>query len=399
MAVILVVEDDVGVQDFLCKGLRQGGHEPLCFSTGEDALDRARRRSDLAIIDIKLPGMDGVATLRMARRIHPRLRAIACTAYPEYLDQTEALRAGFDAYVVKPVRLHVLLDQVERLLALESRAPEEGVTYSGTFDGMIGRSDRMRDVFRRIATVARLSQPVLVLGETGTGKELVARSIHAQSPRHRGPFVDVNCAAVPAPLLESEFFGHERGAFTDAKEARTGRFEEAHRGTLFLDEIGELPAELQAKLLRAVDQGEIRRLGSARPTAVDVRIVAATNVDLRRKMEGGWFRADLYWRLSAFVIALPPLGERGQDVALLIDHFMAAFASELGAQGVRLSEEARARLVAYTWPGNVRELQHVVRQILVLGRNAVIDVADLPVELREPMPRVVDEPARSLPDG
>jgi DNA-binding NtrC family response regulator len=383
MAVILVIDDDDGVQDVISRALRHEGHQPVAAATGEDAIDLDRRRPcDLAVIDIKLPGMDGVAALRMVRREQPHVPAIAVTGYPEYLDRPEAMEAGFDDYLEKPLRLPDLVERIGALLARQGsvgrREALSQATTPDTFEGMVGRSPPMREVFRQIVRVAHTDEPVLILGETGTGKELVARAIHRRSLRSRGPFVDINCAAVPLSLFEAELFGHERGAFTDAREARRGRFEEARGGTLFLDEVGELPLEAQAKLLRVLDQGQVRPLGGGRVVDVNVRIVAATNANLADRVSHGLFRCDLYWRLNVWSVSLPPLCDRSDDVALLIEHIFRLLRMQFRRHGARLSDAARTVLITHSWPGNIRELQSVLAQALACAESAEIGLGDLP---------------------
>jgi transcriptional regulator with GAF, ATPase, and Fis domain len=263
----------------------------------------------------------------------------------------------------------------------------------GAFDGMVGESLVMRRLFERIERVAGLDVPVLIQGETGTGKELVARAIHGRSRRCRGPFVAVNCAAVPATLVESEFFGHARGAFTDAREARRGRFEEAHGGTLFLDEVGDMPAEVQPKFLRALQDGEIAPLGAARPIPVDVRLVCATNRDLRAAAASGAFRLDLFFRIAGLIVSVPPLRDRAGDVPALARHLLHQVGSSSGVACAGIAHEALAVLAAYDWPGNIRELEAVVLEAALAAHGRDIHVEDLPTLVRERLPVLADPTA------
>jgi DNA-binding NtrC family response regulator len=403
MADILVVDDELRVTDVICLALKAGGHRPTGTTTAGSAVELARRtKPDLAIIDLRLGGaVDGLALFKALKARQPDLIGIMLTAFGTFHSALECGEAGFAEYLAKPFDADELINGVDRALALRRPAPPstEAVvpTERPSFDGMIGASPPMLALFERIVRIAPLNEPVLILGETGTGKELVARSIHKRSRRCIGPFVDVNCAAIPATLFEAEFFGHERGAFTDAKEAKPGKFEQAHRGTLFLDEIGDLPTDIQAKLLRIMEHGEVTRLGGRRAIPIDVRIVAATNADLASHVERGKFRRDLYWRLHGISLALPPLRERGEDLRLLVEYVLPRLARDLGTLIKTLTEDAFRELGARHWAGNVRELQHVLREALLSARGPTVEVQDLRVTAQGPSGRGGDR--FELPEG
>jgi DNA-binding NtrC family response regulator len=368
--------------------LSDQGHETAEAQTGETAIELASRAPfDLALVDLSLPGVDGLTTFKSMRDSDPKLAAIVMTAFGTIRSAVEAMRAGAFDYLTKPFDNDELLIAVKR--ALEVRALSEEVetlraelnrTYG--FDEIIGISRPMQEIFRLMAKMAGSDATVLILGESGTGKELVARAIHQRSARTRGPFVAVNCSAIPATLVESEFFGHERGAFTDAKEARPGKFELAHGGTLFLDEVGDLPIEAQAKLLRVLEQREVMRLGGRKAIAVDVRVVAATNKNLDTAVSRAEFREDLFWRLNVLSVRLPPLRERGEDLPLLIDHLFERLKQEMDVRVTTMAPDARRLLLAHDWPGNVRELQNTMRRALILADGETLQARDLPLRIR-----------------
>ena len=388
MARILIVDDEPRIRRVLSMLLSDQGHETAEAATGETAMELAAKASyDLALIDLSLPGIDGLATFKAMRERDAKLAAIMMTAFGSIRSAVEAMRAGAFDYLTKPFDNDELLISVRR--ALDVRALSEEVerlraelkrTYG--FDEIVGISRPMQEIFRVMAKMAGSDATVLILGESGTGKELVARAIHLRSARASGPFVAVNCSAIPATLVESEFFGHERGAFTDAKEARPGKFEQAHGGTLFLDEVGDLPLEAQAKLLRVLEQREVMRLGGRKAIPVDVRVVAATNKNLESAVPCGEFREDLYWRLNVLSVRLPPLRERGEDLPLLIDHLFERLKREADVQVTTMAPEARRLLLAHEWPGNVRELQNTMRRALVLADGDTLQVRDLPLRIR-----------------
>ena len=387
MATILVVEDEAPVQTVFCRTLNLDGHRTIGVSSGEEALRVAGTHPlDMALLDLKLPGMDGLQTLDALRACQPQMKAVMVTGFGTIPTAVSAMRAGAYAFLEKPVDLSYLKQVVDSCLdsvTPPSSAPESANVDESEveFEGMVGVCAEMREVFRLIRKAAPTPYPVLITGETGTGKELVARALHRYSPRHRNPFVDVSCAAGQVTLFESEFFGHERGAFTDAREMKVGRFEQANKGTLFLDEIGELPAEAQAKLLRVIELGEATRIGGTKPVRFDVRLVAATNTDLEAAVARGTFRRDLYHRLGVLTIRLPPLRERADDVGLLIDHVFDRIRRQRGTTGVTLSADARRILLSHDWPGNVRELQHALLRAMMTAKTSVVEPSDLPALL------------------
>lgn len=342
--------------------------------SGMEALERlASAPIDLVMLDLMMPGMDGLATLREIKRRYPNLPVVMMTAYATVKTAVEAIKAGAADYVMKPFDL----DEIRRVMeaALPQTASDETVRRP---QGILGESAPMIEVFRKIQRVAPTEASVLILGETGTGKELVARAIHAGSPRAHKPFVAVNCAALPENLLESELFGHEKGAFTGAQARKPGRFELADGGTLLLDEIGDMPLALQAKLLRVLESHQVEPLGSTKAIPVNIRVLAATNKDLRELVKQGSFREDLFFRLAVVPIQLPPLRERKGDVPLLANHLLRAFAEQQGKEFRGFSEQALAALESYRWPGNVRELRNLMEQVAVLWDGGRVELEHLP---------------------
>jgi DNA-binding NtrC family response regulator len=384
VSTILVVEDDASLLDVICRTVERWGHDPLPARSGEEAVCVAASvQPDLAVIDIRLPGMDGVETFKVLRSKYSWLPAIVLTGYPSFPGCVEAMKAGFSDYLDKPFHPERLLASTEGVLGRRPRARDGDVTGgafapAGGFDDLVGACAAMREVYRRIARAAATTERVLIVGETGTGKELAARAIHRHSARGKGPFIDINCSAIPTSLFESELFGHERGAFTDAHLAKPGRFEQAQGGTLFLDEVGDLALDAQGKLLRALERCEITRLGATHARRVDVRIIAATNAALEESVARGTFRRDLFYRLSVLSIRLPPLRERGGDLGRLIDHLLHRLPRQLHVAPKTLSREAREALLSWRWPGNVRELENALRHGLVTAPGDVVEVSDLP---------------------
>lgn len=386
---VLVVEDEPLMQANLCEILAEFGWEVELASTRAEALAAAGRRTpDLVLLDIKLPDGSGLDLLRRWHEERRRGRThalpgpvLVLTAFGDSAHAIEAMRLGAFDYITKPFRLEDLYGKL-KLAARRYRetkrlaaAPEPSAEASP----IVGESPAMQDVFKQIGRVAAADVPVLVLGETGTGKELVARAIHRYSARSAGPFVALNCAALPPTLLESELFGYEQGAFTGADTRRIGLLEQASGGTLFLDEVGDLDAAAQAKLLRALQEGVFLRVGGREPVSVDVRIIAATHRDLDAAVEERRFRADLLFRLNVVRIAVPPLRERTDDVPMLARHFVRRYG---GPHHPGLTDEALDRLTRYDWPGNVRELENVIRHALLMAQDQAIDVAALPASIR-----------------
>jgi DNA-binding NtrC family response regulator len=388
MPKILITDDEQQIRRILSVMLREHGYEVAEAETGERAVEMgAEFRPDLALLDINMPGMDGIATLRTLLEQNPKLDCIMMTAYGTIRSAVEAMRIGAFDYLTKPFDNDELLLIINRALELRRLSSEveelraELSTRYG-FNEIVGISNKLQAVFRQMAKVAPIDATVLIEGESGTGKEMVARAIHRKSLRSPKPFVAVNCGAIPQALFESEFFGHERGAFTDAREARMGRFEQAQGGTLFLDEVGELPLETQVKLLRALQEKEITRVGGRASIKLDVRVIAATNVDLERAVASGRFREDLYWRLNVVKLTLPPLRERREDIPLIIDHLMERFNRELGLNVSALSTDARRLLEMFDWPGNVRELENAVCSAMIMSEGGTVTARDLPPRIR-----------------
>jgi len=380
---ILIADDEDSLRWVLEKSLRQAGYEVATAKDGESALRAFETEPhDLVFLDVRMPGMDGLTALAKLREIRPDAHVIVMTAHGTMETAIQAMQRGAYDYLAKPFDLDEVLLLTERALQAQRLTQEVARLRTGLmevkeFSALIGRHPRMQDVYKAIGRIAGSDVTILLRGESGTGKELVARAIHHYSRRSGRAFVAVSCAAIPATLLESEMFGHERGAFTDAKERRLGKFELAHGGTLYLDEIGDMPVELQTKLLRALQERTIERVGGHESIRVDVRVLAATNRDLETAMRQGEFREDLYYRLNVVTLNLPPLRERRRDVPLLVEHFLAKHVEELGERGV--APEALDRLVGHDWPSNVRELENVIQRAMVLAQNGVILPEHLPI--------------------
>jgi DNA-binding NtrC family response regulator len=386
MATVLIVDDDAALRDGLAETVRDLGHVARLTASGRAALDvMASEPVDAVLLDLRMPGMDGIEVLRRVGAFANPPPVVVLTAFASAENTIEAMRLGAFDHLTKPIgrrELHALLDRM--LPRPDAASPAaDAADAAGAADTLIGASDAMRRVQKAIGLAAASDATVLVLGETGTGKELVARALHRHGARADKPFVAVNCAAIPTDLLESELFGHAKGAFTGATTSRAGAFRDADGGTLFLDEIGDMSGTMQAKILRALQERVVSPVGgSAAP--VDVRIVAATHRDLSRATADGTFRQDLYYRLNVIPIALPPLRERRDDILSLAEHFL-RLAAGPGAPK-RLTPAACARLLAHAWPGNVRELRNVVERASVLVRGDVVDADDLAIDSRDGMP-------------
>ena len=382
---VLIVDDEHTLARSAQAYLTDHGYETAVAGTGEKALEMlASVQPDVVFADVRLPGMSGIDLLKRIREFDPVLPVVMVTAYGTIEGAVEAVKLGAFDYVKKPVDLEELKllaerARADRLLKQELSYYRQRATRDVGFTGMIGASPAIRAVLERARQIAALDEtpPVLLTGETGTGKGLLAHAIHASGPRATRPFIEVNCTALPATLMEAELFGHERGAFTDAKESKPGLVEAAEGGFLFLDEIGDLDLSLQGKLLRAIEERTVRRLGSVRERKVDLRIIAATNRDLEREVRRERFRKDLYFRLAVIVLQVPPLRERGEDVLQLADHFLGRFNVKYGKTVREISALARDLLLAYPWPGNVRELSHVMERAVLWSRGAALDVAHL----------------------
>jgi two-component system response regulator PilR (NtrC family) len=381
---ILVIDDEPSMRELLGIMLRkQGFVVELADSRRMAASILARGPVDLVITDVKLPDGDGIEILRHLRAASPDTIVIVMTAYGSTETAVAALKLGAQDYLIKPFDVEELKIVVRNALETH-RLEEENLRFKAEFrvqhglESMTGVSPPMVKVFELIQSVAGTSSTILVQGESGTGKELVAKAVHALSPRREAPFVSVNCAALPEPLLESELFGHMKGAFTDAHQTKKGLFETAHRGTLLLDEVGEMPLAMQVKLLRALQEKRVRRVGANEEVEVDVRVVAATNRSLEALVRERRFREDLYYRLNVIPIVVPPLRERRDDIPLLAVHFLERFSREMGKTITKISEEAMERLLRHSWPGNVRELENVIERAVALETSPVILPERLP---------------------
>ncbi len=403
---LLIVEDEASLREVVAERLADNGYDVVQASNGEEALDRlAEFAFDIIVTDLRLPGVDGGKVLEAAIARYPEIIGIVVTGYGTVKDAVEVIKRGAADFVTKPFQFDELLHALES--ALEQRRLKSENAYLRSqlerrysFTGIVGRSRPMRDLFQLLETVSGTSSTILVTGETGTGKELVARAIHHNSPRRNGPFVALNCSAIPETLLEAELFGHVRGAFTGAVGTRVGRFEQAHKGTLLLDEVGTMGGPLQMKLLRALQEREVERVGDSRPIKVDVRVIAATNSDLARLVSEGRFREDLFYRLNVIPVRLPPLRDRREDIPLLVQHFLERFCREFTPPRppMTVSQQAMRRLMAYAWPGNVRQLENALERAVALGAGRTqIELADLPPDVQELGPSSASA-AFALPD-
>ncbi len=382
MAEILIVDDDPQLRQSFGKILRAEGHEVRMAGSGEAGLAAVKERvPDLVVLDVRLPGMSGLETFKAMKAVDPKLPVIVMTAYGTTETAIEATKMGAFDYVLKPFDIPALLDLVSQAIKagrfMRSKVALDAQPESPQEDALIGRSRAMQEVYKAIGRVAGTDATVLIRGESGTGKELVARAIYQHSHRSHGPFLVINCVAIPETLLESELFGYEKGAFTGAVTRRMGKVEQAHRGTLFLDEIGDMPVTIQAKLLRLLQERSIERLGGRRPISVDVRIIAATNRNLEDAVAEGRFRDDLFYRLNVVTLTLPPLRERKEDIPLLAEYFLSRCAAEMGVPNPGITQDALECLMAMDWPGNVRQLANVIRKALIFNRGFPLESADV----------------------
>lgn len=358
-------------------------------STGKDALTIVKQQHiDLVLLDINLPEIDGIEVLKMIKNVDDSIEIIMVTAVVTVGRAVEAIRSGAYDYITKPFDIQALCEQVQKIfekkkLQKENLSMRRLYTSSYQFEKIIGKSAQIRNIFKVIEDVAQSNSTVLITGDSGTGKELVAKAIHNRSPRKNNLFVAVNCAAIPENLLESELFGHERGSFTGALERQIGKFEISSGGTIFLDEIGSLPLPMQAKILRVLQEKEVERVGGSRPIPVDIRIISATNSDIKSEVKNKRFRDDLFYRLNVVPIHLPPLRERRGDIELLINHFMNKYNREFNKKIKGFSKEALNLFIDYDWPGNIRELENMVERLVVLNSNNVINAEQLPSEIKK----------------
>jgi DNA-binding NtrC family response regulator len=389
-AKILIVDDELIMRESLAGWLQRDGHSVETASSGEDALEKLKEaRFDIMLVDIKMEGMSGLDVLQRVKDSDPDVAIVMITAYGSIPTAIEAMKNGAYDYMLKPFdpnELGVLIDKIIRhqdqereMLFLREEHRERT-----RFESMIGQSKPMQDVFDLICDVAPMDTTVLITGETGTGKGLAAKAIHTNSPRCNGPFVTVNCGAIPEHLMETELFGHQKGAFTDAKETKKGRLELAHGGTLFLDEVGEIGMRMQIDLLRVLEDRVFYRVGGTQPMEADFRVIAATNRNLEKAIKDGSFREDLFYRLNVISIKMPPLNKRKEDIPLLAEHFLHRFVHETNKTIDKVNREAMDEMMLYDWPGNVRELENAIERAVVVGKNRQILPEDLPIFCHEP---------------
>jgi DNA-binding NtrC family response regulator len=397
---ILVVDDEKNQRELLQGFLQKKGYATQAAEGGDQALAWLKENGcEVVLTDHKMPGMDGTTLLREIKALYPETWVVLMTAYGTMEKAVEAMKLGAYDYLSKPIDLEELLCLLERvensiLLTWENRQLRRELKEKFSFEGLITQSPKMEEVLSLVARVAPSQSTILIRGESGTGKGLIAKVIHYHSPRSSGPLITINCAAIPENLLESELFGHEKGSFTGALFQHQGKFEQAQGGSLFLDEVGDLSPALQAKLLRVIQEKNFERVGGNKTIQVDVRVISATHQDLEAGIQEGRFRQDLYFRLNVVSLFLPPLRERREDIPLLIDHFLLKFGRQNNKEGLEVSKEARELLLRYHYPGNVRELENLVERAVVLCRGQVITSRDLPFHLKE---AVGDQTALAVP--
>jgi two-component system NtrC family response regulator len=402
---ILVVDDDASQRRLIEFWLKEEGYDVATAPDGHGGLQEFTEKSPaLVITDIRMPGLSGLDLLGRIKSLNPDTPVILITAFGTVGDAVGAMKLGAADYVLKPLNPEELKVNVQRALQHQQLLDENRYLrdFSDTafrFENLVAGSRRMRDVFHLAAQVARRDSTVLVTGESGTGKELIAKAIHQNSLRDTKPFITVNCGAIPETLIESELFGHRKGSFTGAVSDRVGKFEAANEGTVFLDEVGELPMNLQVRLLRVIQEREIDKIGFPKPIPVNVRIIAATNRDLRTLIEDGQFREDLFYRLSVVTIELPPLRERRDDIPLLLAHFLKKHSARYKLSVPSISDDTLELLTRYDWPGNVRELENVVEHAVVLGLSEVIQVENLPAHIRNSKSRITAISLKLPDDG
>jgi len=390
--VIIIDDDPVGLET-LAEGLEEEGYRPFPAASAREGLELLSEKADIdaVLTDLRMPDMDGIEVLRRVKAHDENIPVILITAYASVETAIEAMRLGAYDYVMKPIdlrRVGVVLSKAvaNRALTKENSELRRRLDEKFGFEKIIGDSVPMKKMFELVRQVADTRTVVLIEGESGTGKELVAQAIHNNSSRRSGPFICVNCAAITETLLESELFGHEKGAFTGAIQQKKGRFELADGGSLFLDEIGEMPASMQAKLLRVLQEYSFERVGGTKTIKVDVRVIAATNSPLEERVKAGTFREDLFYRLNVVPIKLPPLRERRDDIPLLVCHFIREYAERNGTPPKTITRRAMDQMCAYDWPGNVRELQNVVQNMLITSKEDELDVKNLPERIRPSLP-------------
>jgi two-component system nitrogen regulation response regulator NtrX len=384
---ILVIDDEAAIRDSLKMTLEYEGYECIGAATGQEGLALVEREApDLVLLDVKMPGMDGIEVLERIRSLNDALPVVVVSGHGTISTAVEATKKGAFDFIEKPFASERVLVSLRNALA-QRQLHDENRTLKKAVEvrhQMIGDSGALKHVMASVGRAAPTNATVLIQGESGVGKELVARTIHRNSLRSRERFVQVNCAAIPEELIESELFGHEKGSFTGATEKQVGKFEQADRGTIFLDEVGDMSQKTQAKVLRVLQEGEVERLGSARTIKVDVRVIAATNKSLEEEIEKGQFREDLYFRLAVIPISVPPLRERPEDVPLLVRHYIDYFSRENNVRPKRITQAATEALQRYRWKGNIRELRNTVERLIIMTGPDTIDVADLPEPARSP---------------
>ena len=383
---ILIVDDDVGVRESF-EAVLAKDYELLVATQGAEALRILGTQDvNLVLLDIRMPGMNGIEVLRRIRELNEQADVVVITAVKSLKTAVESIKLGACDYITKPVDLHEILALIKRVVEKQALMKEvlylrSEVAREHRFENIVGRNPRMQEIYSLITRIADNNATVLLSGESGTGKEVLARAIHQQSSRGSKPFVAVNCAAIPSELLESELFGHEKGSCTGAIATNVGKFELATSGSLFLDEVGSMRLDLQAKILRALQEREVERVGGTRTIKIDVRVIAATNRDLKQAVEQGTFREDLYYRLNVVPVLLPPLRQRRDDIPLLVEHFIAKYNREFNRKVRGFSAGATAALCQYDWPGNVRELENVIERAVALAQSETISLRELPLDI------------------
>ena len=392
---ILIVDDELIMRESLAGWLERDGHEIDTAASGEEALEKLKgTRFDILLVDIKMEGISGLEVLKHVKENDPEVSVVMITAYGSISTAIDAMKNGAYDYLLKPFEPDELGMLVEKIIRHQAQAREnlflkEQHRERTRFESMIGQSQSMHEIFALIKDVAPMNSTVLITGETGTGKGLAAKALHSNSPRNEGPFVIVNCGAIPDHLMESELFGHQKGAFTDAKETKKGRLELAHGGTLFLDEIGEIGMRMQIDLLRVLEDRIFYRVGGTQPIEADFRVIAATNRDLEKAIKDGNFRKDLFYRLNVISFQMPPLRKHREDIPLLTEHFLRRFSQETNKAIDKASREAIDEMMLYDWPGNVRELENAIERAVVVGKGRKVMAADLPIfnpENSSPLP-------------
>lgn len=399
---ILVIDDDPSIRNMLEIVLKKGGYDVTCTESGKSALEKLKKETfELIISDIKMPDITGIDLLKKIKAINPEIPVILITAFASANDAVEAMKLGAEDYVTKPFNLDELRIIIHRALYKRSMEKENvqlksRLTEKEKFENIVGKNQKMLEIFEMIDTISQTDSTVLIIGESGTGKELISKAIHNKSERSGCKFISINCGALPENLLESELFGHTKGAFTDAHKDKKGLFEVADKGTLFLDEIGEMSPKMQVKLLRALQERKIRKVGGSEEIEVDVRIISATNKDLTESIKTGDFRTDLFYRLNVISINVPPLRERKDDIPLLLEYFLRFFNKKFNRKIEGFEKDALDIFINYPWPGNIRELENVIERSVALEKGTFISIKSLPSDLvyniseKELMPTDID---------